>query len=51
MFEEACNRECLSDLARLAKKCENNEINDSEFRMFVIDRLYELDDIDDLIID
>ena len=33
------------------KQFENKEMGDSEFRMLVIDRIYELDELDDIIID
>lgn len=51
MWEQAVNRECLSDLAKLVKQFENKEMGDSEFRMLVIDRIYELDDLDEIIIE
>ena len=44
MWEEAVNRECLSDLAQLVLDYENDKMLDSEFRMLIIDRIYELDE-------
>ena len=42
-WDNAVNRECLQDLAKLVLKHENNESDDSEFRRDVIERIYELD--------
>ena len=51
MCEEAVNRECLSDLAQIIIDYENNEIDESTFRMKVIDRIYELDEPRELLED
>tara|TARA_Y100001963_G_scaffold159336_1_gene262616 strand:+ start:2182 stop:2340 length:159 start_codon:yes stop_codon:yes gene_type:complete len=48
-WEEAVNRECLQDLAQLILDFEDKQMGDSEFRMRVIDRIYELDEPKDLI--
>ena len=49
LWDNAVNKECLQDLARLVLKYENKESGDSEFRMRVIDRIYELDTPQDII--
>ena len=49
MWEQAVNKECLSDLAQLVLDFENGEMGDSEFRMRIIDRIYELDEPSDII--
>lgn len=43
MWENAVNKECLQDLAELIIQFENKEMGDSEFRRRIIDRIYELD--------
>jgi len=49
MWEEAVNRECLSDLAQVVVDYENGEFDDSEFRMRIIDRIYELDEPNNIV--
>ena len=49
MWDNAVNKECLQDLAKLVIEFENKEMDDSEFRMRVIDRIYELDDPKEII--
>ena len=49
MYNNAVNKECLEDLAEIVLELENHEINDTEFRRKVIDRIYELDDPRDIL--
>tara|TARA_Y100000004_G_C8917042_1_gene413595 strand:+ start:970 stop:1128 length:159 start_codon:yes stop_codon:yes gene_type:complete len=50
MWEQAVNKECLQDLARLVIEFENSASKcDSEFRRQVIDRIYELDEPKDIL--
>jgi len=49
MYTNAVNKECLEDLAEIIMEHENFEIDDSEFRRKVIDRIYELDDPRDIL--
>ena len=48
LWDNAVNKECLQDLAKLGIEFENKEMGDSEFRMRVIDRIYELDEPQDI---
>lgn len=49
MWNNAVNKECLEDLAKIILEHENFEIDDSEFRRKTIDRIYELDDPRDIL--
>ena len=49
LWNNAVNKECLQDLAKLVVEFENKEMGDSEFRMRIIDRIYELDEPKDII--
>lgn len=49
MYDNAVNRECLQDLAKIVIEHDNNEIDDSEFRRKVIDRIYQLDNPRDIL--
>ena len=44
MWEDAVNRECLIDIAKIILNFEDCEMGDSEFRRQIIDRIYELDE-------
>ena len=49
MYNNAVNKEWLEDLAEIVLELENHEIDDTEFRRKVIDRIYELDDPRDIL--
>ncbi len=49
MWDQAVNKECLVDLAQLVLDFENNKMGDSEFRMRIIYRIYELDETSEII--
>ena len=48
-WDYAVKNECIQDLAKLILKFEDKQMGDSEFRMRVIDRIYELDEPGDLL--
>ena len=48
-WDYAVKNECIQDLAKIVLKFEAKEMDDSEFRMRVIDRIYELDEPGDLL--
>ena len=48
-WDYAVKNECIQDLAQLVLDFEDKQMGDSEFRMRVIDRIYELDEPGDLL--
>tara|TARA_Y100000361_G_scaffold130042_1_gene125849 strand:+ start:546 stop:716 length:171 start_codon:yes stop_codon:yes gene_type:complete len=51
MYKNAVNKECLQDLAKLVTQYQKQKIDPCEFANAVCDRIYELDDPEDIIND
>ena len=48
-WDYAVKSECIQDLAQIILDFEDNQMDDSDFRRRVIDRVYELDEPGDLL--
>ena len=48
-WDYAVKNECIQDIAKIIIDFERNFMDDTEFRRSIIDRVYELDEPNDLI--